>query len=112
MTLVRQSRTWNVFREAISFVGVIPEPRHTPFSSFNIAIHYIRHAVSLDETSPKFELQLYRYKDLTIASEAKKKEIRKKNNAELQAGYPNHEGFTDLKEVWFAGSHYGKLPSE
>ena len=59
-----------------------------------------------------FEPQLYRDEDLTIASEAKKIEMREKNNAELQAGYPNHEGFTDLKEVWFAGGHYGKLPFE
>ena len=58
------------------------------------------------------EPQLYRDEDLTIASETKKKEIKEKNNAELQAGYPNHEGFTDLKEVWFAGCHRGKLPSE
>ena len=86
--------------------------RYAPFSSFNTAIHHIRHAVSLDETSVVFEPQLYHGEDLTITSEIKKKEIREKNNAELQAGYPNYEGFTNLREVWFAGSHDGKLPPE
>ena len=66
----------------------------------------------ISETSLKFKPQLYHDEDLTIASEVKKKEIREKNNAELQVGYPNHEGFTNLKEVWFAGNHGGKLPSE
>ena len=89
-----------------------PNLRRIPFSSFNTATRYIRHAVSLDETFPIFEPQLYRNEDLTIVSEVMKKEIRERNNTELQAGYPNHEGFTNLKEVWFAGSHRGKLPSE
>ena len=96
----------------MSSIELITELQHTPFSSFNTPIHYIRHAVSLDETFSIFEPQLYRDEDLTIASEVKKKEIREKNNAELQAGYPNHEGFTDLKEVWFTGRHHGKLPFE
>ena len=93
-------------------VRFLSEPWHAPLGSFNTAIHYIRHAVSLDEISVIFEPQLYRDEDLTIASEVKKKEIKEKNDAELQAGYPNHGGFTDLKEVWFAGSQDGKLPFE
>ena len=91
------------------FVGLI---QHMPFSSFNTAIRCIRHTVSLDEFHLKYWSQLYRDEDLTIASEENKEWIREKNNAELQAGYPNHEGFTDLKEVWFAGTHHGKLPPE
>ena len=107
MTLVHQFRTWNIFREGI-FSGL----QYAHFSSLNTAIHYIRHAVSLDEICMRYKPQLYRNEDLTIVSEVKKKWIREKNNAELQAGYPDHGGYTNLKEVWFAGSHRGKLPSE
>ena len=53
-------------------------PLYIPFSSFNTATRYIRHAVSLDETNWIFWPQLYRNEDFTTASEVKKEEMKKK----------------------------------
>ena len=66
----------------------------------------------MDEHRSKFEPLLYRDEGFAAASEEMKEEIKEGKDAELKAGYVNHGGMTNLKEVWFAGGHCGKFLNE
>ncbi|KAN0134402.1 Uncharacterized alpha/beta hydrolase domain (DUF2235) domain containing protein [Lactarius tabidus] len=101
--------------DTVCSVGLVP---HTlPFTRSNTAIRYFRHAIALDERRAKFKANHYHLQHENDQKGTKVGEMPRSNHRHphFDSGHHHrygqkryskeHDGSTDVREVWFAGCH-------
>ena len=104
-------------RDTVCSVGLIPH--NLPFTRSNSAIRYFRHALSLDERRARFKANHYHLHHEKDHKGTKPGDMPPSNqrHPHFHSGHHHHhdqkrfskehDGLTNVREVWFAGCHCG-----